>query len=614
MYSDFNYFSCLKFHPKPTPMPRRLIALFSLLYGFCFVPTIRAIEETNVLVVYNSQSPDSQAVHDYYLGIRPAVRSFDLNDGSIITPTVSYADFATKIRGPIRAHLAANNLEETVQVIALTKDVPHRIQSLNLSAPNTGDSASATETAYNAGNANFASVDSELTLLQFDLDSGEGGGDMDSVADRAVINPFFDATDRFDSFSRSEISGSNLSFSEQTLPGYGSWWQLQLRENIIMSRPADAGNIYLTCRLDADTVDDVKAIIDRAQQIAFRKSLDAIILDADNRSERLDSYLDPNTLLTRTDYSAAASLMSSEWARVFADETDDFLTGAIDPIAFSGTTIINGPVAHLHSYGVNHHGNNSQLRDYLRTFGIQLPAGASFSAYESFGAVGLGGLGNKGQAQVEEWLEAGGTFATGPVWEPFTFGILKSEIFLDRFMNDGFTYVEAAWAGVLQLSWQTVVIGDPLATANFQPASDYETWTFNQAGSTAYVDAKLAFDQDFDSDGLSNGYEFILGLDPAVRDTGSPRKLNFQFTEDGQTLTLTLDANHVSGASINLETSETLLSGSWSTIASRDPSTAWSGSASVTETLDGDTLEVSIVDPTASNGKRFYRLAITEAP
>lgn len=577
----------------------------------CRLP-LSAIDEANVLVVYNSESADSQAIHDYYLGVRPNVLSFDLNDATLVTPTISYADFGIKIRDPIRSHLAINGLEETVWVIVLTKDIPHRIQSLNTSAPNSGDNGSATTTVYHNGNANFASVDSELTLLHFDLEMGENGGDMDSVADRAVINPYFDSTMRFNSFSRSDIDSNNLSFSERSLPNYGSWWQLDLRLGQIFSTPADAGNIYLTARLDADTVDDVKAIIDRAQQIAFRKQFDAIILDADSRSERLDSYFDPNTFQTKDDYTAAADLVEGDWTRVFADETDSFLTGLADPISLASTTRINGPVAHLHSYGVNHNGNNSQIRDYLTTFQLQLPPGASFSAYESFGAVGLGGLGNKGQAQVEEWISAGGTFATGPAWEPFTFGIMRSEVFLDRFMNDGFTYVEAAWAAILQLSWQTVVIGDPLATASFQEASPYEEWTFAQAGNTAYADTQLEFDADFDFDSLSNGYEFVLGLDPSVSNASSDRLLEFDYTLSGQTLFLTLDAANAAQSSIHLETNDNLLSGSWSMIATRDPDTGWSGDASVTETPSGDDLDITISDPTASDGKRFYRLSVTE--
>ncbi len=342
---------------------------------------------------------------------------------------------------------------------------------------------------------------------------------MDSAADRAVINPFFGSTQRFASFSRSKITGGDLTFSKRILSDTDSWWELQERRNFFLRRPTDAGAIYLTARLDAATVEEVKALIDRAQVIAFRKELDAIILDADSRTDRLDRYLNPINMTVSTDYLETENLLSGDWARVFSDTTNSFLTGTSDPTSLANTTLVPGPVAHLHSYGVNHIGTNSQIRDYLRTFGLQLPPGASFSAYE----------------------------------------------------------------------------------------------TFEQAGSTAYVDAALAFDRDFDADGQANGYEYILGLDPSVSDTDSTRKLGLQFSNDGPRLALKLDTKNAPHTMILVQSSETLDSSSWSTISTRDPSNGWAGTASVTETLNGGSLEVEIIDSAADGEKRFYRLSITEA-
>ncbi|MGB0742898.1 MAG: hypothetical protein ACPGSB_00095, partial [Opitutales bacterium] len=228
----------------------RVIPLFLVGIFYCGNITV-ALQENNLLVVYNSQSADSQEVHDYYKTVRPNVLSLDLNDASALAPTISYADFALRIRDPIRAHLNTNNLEEQIHVIVLTKDIPHRIQSLDLQNANIGDSGGGIVPPYNNGNATFASVDSELTLLQLDLETGENGGSMDSAADRAVINPFFDSSARFNTFSRSEIASNNLSFTQQNVPGYGTWWRLQERQNRIISMPSSPGNIYLTARLDA---------------------------------------------------------------------------------------------------------------------------------------------------------------------------------------------------------------------------------------------------------------------------------------------------------------------------------------------------------------------------
>jgi uncharacterized protein (TIGR03790 family) len=583
-----------------------------LVAAWLFSTTIASgITENQVLVVYNSQNPDSQAVRDYYLTKRTGVLTLDLTDSTLSAGNISYSDFATKIRNPIRTHLNTNNLEQSVHVIVLTKGIPHRIQSLDTSSANVGDNASATISDYNAGNANFASVDSELTLLQFNLEAGESSGDMDSIADRAVTNPYFDQTDRFNSYSRNLIANPNRSFSEQ--PPYG-WWQLYYSLGGFINKPADAGHIYLTSRLDASTVEEVKAMIDRAQNITFRRDLDAILLDADARAERLDTYTHPINNQLLTDYQETASTLDTDWLQLLSDDTTSLITGASNPISYPTTTIITGPVAHLHSYGVNHIGSGSQIRDYLATFTGQLVPGASFSAYESFGAKGLGGLSHNGQAQIEEWITAGGTFATGPVWEPFTFGILKSEIFLDRFFNQNFTYVEAAWCAILQLSWQTTVLGDPLATASFIDASAYEEWTFDQAGSTSYINAGLNFESDFESDGLANGLEYIFELDPTLADASSDRILSVTSTSSPQ-LDFTISPSVVSEVTLEIEMSTTLASDSWTIIAERSPTAGWSGSATIIENSTIAGLEVSITDQTPGIiDKRFYRLSANLNP
>lgn len=575
----------------------------------CCSASVYGISETNVLVVYNSESTDSQAVYNYYLTKRPNVRGFDLADASIITATVSYADYAFKIRSPIRNHLGLNNLEQIVQVIVLTKDIPHRIQSLDLNNLNVGDNANDTIAAYNAGNATCASVDSELTLLQFDLETGEAGDDYDSFADNAVINPYFDQTSQFSSYNRSKIDDAYNTLIR--FSGYG-WWRLY--ETFGRDSFIDAGNIYLTARLDADTLDDVKAMIDRAQNIVFRKDIDALLLDSDGQN--LQVYAPPlNSSTTIDDYAEVVSTLSADWAQLKWNNNSSFLTGNSTPISYTPTIKIKGPVAHLHSYGVNHTGSNSSIRDYLATFNGQLVNGASFSAYESFGARGLGGLSNFGQAQVEEWISAGGTFATGPVWEPFTLGISRSEIFLDRFLNQGFTYVEAAWASILQLSWQTVVLGDPLATATVTTGSPYDQWIFSNTGVTPDINGSATFDTDLDLDGLSNGIEYLLDLDPGNSDTNSQNLPKLLIEDGDQFFIFTLADPVPTEATVSVEMSTTLAANDWTTIATRSQAGTWSGSATVLEANTVNGKEIEITDNlviTTSN--RFYRISAIFAP
>jgi len=600
-------------------LTRTLITCISLCL---FTQLAQAISESNVLVVYNSTDSTSAAIKDYYLTKRSNVLTFDLNDSSLGPGNISYAEFISKIRTPIRSYLNTNSLEETVQVLVLTKNLPHRIQSLDLTNPNIGDNAQQTVAAYNLGNMTSASVDSELTLLQFDLETGENAGEYDSDADNAIYNPFFDETTHFANFDRSSITISSRAFYRE---GYYDWWRLYSTTGRFnrQGSPQDAGHIYLTARLDAATLDDVKNMIDRAQDIVFRKDIDAILLDSDGKTGAtpfklgtpLQIYISQFSSTTIDDYAEVVSTLSADWAQLKWNNNSSFLTGNSTPISYTPTIKIKGPVAHLHSYGVNHTDSNASIRDYLATFNGQLVNGASFSAYESFGARGLGGLSNSSQAQVEEWISAGGTFATGPVWEPFTFGISRSEIFLDRFLNQGFTYVEAAWASILQLSWQTVVLGDPLATATVTTASPYDQWIFSNTGVTPDINGSATFDTDLDLDGLSNGIEYLLDLDPGNSDTNSQNLPKLLIEDGDQFFVFTLADPVPTEATVSVEMSTTLAANDWTTIATRSQAGTWSSSATVLEVNTINGKEIEITDNlviTTSN--RFYRISAIFAP
>jgi hypothetical protein len=601
------------------------------------VPAISllAISPSNVLVVYNSQRTASQAVRDYYTQKRPGVLSFDLNDSTLLPGTISYADFASKIRNPIRSHLNTNALSQQIEVLVLTKDIPHRVQNLDLAAPNAGDNPFNTyyfgdpnDPNNNGGNATFASVDSELTLLQFDLESGEANGTFDSFADNAVNNPFFDSTTAFSSFSRAGITAPDRSFY---IEGTYDWWRLYstVRQGRFTFKgiPLDAGHIYLTARLDAETVDDVKAMIDRAQDIRLRTDVDAILFDSNGRTGTNPFVDDPappfqlyyplySTLTAIDDYAEAQSALVGAWNQfIWDDDSANFLIGNSPVISSSNFIINRGPVAHLSSYGVNHGGSGSK-RDYLFTYEGQLVDGASWIAYESYAAQGLGGVAlSRQQGQVEEWIASGGTFAMGNVWEPYTIGIPRSAIFLDRFLNRGWTYVEAAWASMLQLSWCVVVIGDPLATANITQADAYDSWIFGQTGTTPDVDATSAFNADFETDGLFNGLEYVLGLDTTEADANSPRIPSIQGSTGNFAFQFTGADPFPENLILNVEATDDLTVADWPVIATRDSSGSWSGSATVSETTTANGTEIGISEPSLNNEpQRFYRLEVQQTP
>mgnify|MGYP006271322513 CR=1 FL=1 len=398
--------------------------------------TDAALSEQQVLLVYNSQNADSQSVRDHYKSIHPNVHEFDLNDALLNPGTVSYSDYVDKVRTPIRDHLANEGLSEDIAAMTLTMGIPHRIEDTDDAA--VGDTPNAALTEFDdERDATFASVDSELTLLWQDLDSGESGGNMDSLSDNWIVNPYRGSTQSVNNFDRASITQS-AAFVQ-----LGDQWTMP---------SADAGDIYLVTRLDGHTVDQVKSSIDRAQDIEFNRNLDAIVLDEDG-----DNDFD-NSSLFGDDYTKAQDLLAADWSpgRLIHEQTSDFVT---DDVA--------GPIALLASYGSNHVNGNTTYTDDLAG---QFVDGAIFNTYESFNGRVLGGVtGDKGQEQIADFIANGGTLGFGHVWEPFANSVARNEWFVQNFLLGDLSWAEAAYTAIPYLSWQQIVIGDPLATVTLVP-------------------------------------------------------------------------------------------------------------------------------------------------
>lgn len=70
------------------------------------------------------------------------------------------------------------------------------------------------------------------------------------------------------------------------------------------------------------------------------------------------------------------------------------------------------------------------------------------------------------RSATEHWvgplLSKGATATIGYVYEPYLAGTIDLGVFTARFLHEGFSFGEAAWASSSVLSWQTTVVGDPL--------------------------------------------------------------------------------------------------------------------------------------------------------
>ncbi|MDA0766797.1 MAG: hypothetical protein O3A92_08245, partial [Verrucomicrobia bacterium] len=340
-----------------------MVLLLSFLVG---LGSLAALTPNQVLVLYNSKAADSEAVYQYYAAARPGVLGFDLDDATLGAGTISYADYVAKIRNPLRAHLVATALQEEVVVFVLTRGLPHRVR--DISAGDIGDNPTGAYNRINAGQATYASVDSELTLLWQNLEVGENNGVMDSAADNNVLNPYYNNSNPVTNYSRSSIT-STKKFVQVS----GPRWQMRDTQNGPSSTP---GSICLTARLDGDSLVAVQGLIDRGVGACYDPQTDHIIQDKDVSNSTIDAG----------DLNLSAQYLQGSWPSFTYEQTNTFLIGMTGdlPGGNAGTQRFAGRVAALTGYGGNHAGGSQA--GFQATYRDQLARGAIYNGYESFNA------------------------------------------------------------------------------------------------------------------------------------------------------------------------------------------------------------------------------------
>lgn len=458
------------------------------------------LTEADVLVVYDSRLPDSVAVAEYYagsqkvpggsgqrIGTRPGVLTVNLSSlpGGGFSPigystSITYADFAAKIRDPLRTYLNSNGLAQRVRCIVLTKGIPHRIYDTDNPNPSIGDQPVGAANELSAGDLTCASVDSELVLLQQSLNTNENGGAADSWADGCILNPYWRASVSITSYPSSLIQVNKHTWPDPN--NLGIFWRLTPTgsSSIPANRYIRPGDIYLVCRLDGNTVADVHAMLQRsAADININLDTATIVLDesaSDGVPGVSDSDLEldndgPNLTNFGDDYEQARDLLTSDGRFLAANLRYDrwstaggFLVGP--KIDFGGGTIVNGPVLLLATYGANHSGVPGTPGDSATRypFSFNYAPGAIFNTIESYNgrAFGGAGLGFVPQGQLADFLAAGGTFGIGNVWEPLSFSVPDNALLVRNFVLGNMTWAEAAYSSMPVISWMEIVVGDPL--------------------------------------------------------------------------------------------------------------------------------------------------------
>lgn len=209
----------------------------------------------------------------------------------------------------------------------------------------------------------------------------------------------------------------------------------------------EAHDIFLVSRLDGYTVEDVIRLIDRGKAPGSRGTF---VLDQRvGLLERANTWLE-----TAADRLRALGLTD----RVVLDTTSRVVTNEKDVLGY-------------YSWGSNDQG--VKQRDFGFTFAPGALAamfvstdGRTFTAPPDTWQIGTWEKkdsyhAGSPQSLAGDLIRAGVTGIAAHVGEPFLDATIRPEILFPAYVS-GFTLVEAYYLAMPYLSWQTVVIGDPL--------------------------------------------------------------------------------------------------------------------------------------------------------
>ena len=366
-----------------------------VLLGTCHPAHAQSAE--NVAVVINETSADSQRIGEYYIRKRAIPQANVIRIRTLGNEEITRAGYDATIERPIAAALMKAALQDRILYIVLTKGVPIRVAGTV------------------ARDGTVASVDSELTLLYRKMTG------KPVPVPGPVDNPYY--------------LGSRLVRDAQRFTHR-------------------AHDIFLVSRLDAFTVDEALAVIDRAQNPVTEGQF---VLDqrAGFGSSTGDGWLEE----------AARRLdVVGVGARVILDQSSQPVRDI-------------KPVLGYYSWGSNDPANR------VRRFGMGFVAGSIAATYVSTDARTFQNppdtwapsdnwkdnrvlVGGSPQTLIGDLVREGVTGVAGHVAEPYLQSTVRPSILFPTYVS-GFNLIEAFYLAIPHLSWQTVVIGDPLC-APFQ--------------------------------------------------------------------------------------------------------------------------------------------------
>jgi uncharacterized protein (TIGR03790 family) len=393
------------------PVWSKRLLLGLALVAFSVSAVRGAIGPGNVLVLYNTASTDGVELANYYAQVHPGVRLLGLNN---VTTAEQVTD--DYYLGVIRPQIINSGLlNSSVDVIVTTKGLPLRVYTDNANPGSYTDPFGVSRTVGTGWWRPYSSLESELTRIDV-ISTWQQMGDQTYYSQKGLPN--------YPQPACNPYYGSSTAFNYDTYSKSGY------------------GGMRLSSRLDGFTTADVKTAINKAQQAFLITNSRWIVVDDDPNSVGQDMMvqLKDNVLTPKSQ------------AYVY-NNTDAAITTA------------PGPVIGYVSHGINDGPGGLEPGYIAGQLSFSLANGAVFQTHESFNASTFNLPENQDQGLVAEWLAIGGTAGVGHVYEPYS--APSNEANEDQMFNmllGGFTWAEAAWSSMQQLSYVNTVVGDPLMT------------------------------------------------------------------------------------------------------------------------------------------------------
>lgn len=366
-------------------------------------------QPSEVLLVYNSQSPISTAIADDYKAKRgiPNVLAISCADSAVSTDneTIPLADYQKQIADPIADYLKSH---DGINFIVLAKGVPIRIEG----------GVTGSRDVNTTGNYH-PSVDSYLAALDYATIPG------------AV---------------KIKIIGSGAE-------GYG-WLNRYWNTDVPFTHQAFGG--YLVTRLDGYTQKDAMGLV--AGALAAEKNPwsppgGKVLLDRNPRHGLGDKFRQPFPVTG----DIPEEIFYGTWCSDL-ERADDILEASCFPVMFDETTTYVGHQSDLlgyFSFGCNDPNFTNEAYQSL----LFAPGSISDTAVSTSARTFLPTHG--GQSLLEDLIAHGLTCGKGYCNEPLLQGIASPSVTLAHYLS-GYTMAESFYAASRFVGWEDIVVGDPL--------------------------------------------------------------------------------------------------------------------------------------------------------